>query len=454
MFEAFVITLREGVEAALVVCVLLAYLDKTDRPALRRPVLWGFAAAVGASAGIGALLLALRVDPENETLEGILFLVSAVFVASMAIWMWRHARTMKREIEARVERLAATPAASAGLFLFTFLMVGREGVETVLFLAATTLSSEAVWTLLGGLAGIGVAIALGVSFFRGSRRIDLRRFFGVTTAMLLVFVVQLLVGAFHEFLEAGVIRPADPAAAMAVVGPLVRQSALFILAIIALPFALVAWQALRPPEPAPPAANPAEERKERAMTRSERTGRAAFSLLAVVAILAIGGRFLYARRGLELSPTAMLEARDGAVRVDAAGLPEAQLARYGLLSDDRVIRFLAYRVGDDVRTVFDACAICQDQGYVQQGESLICRNCLAEIYAPTLGFEGGCNPIPLRSAREGPFVVVRLSDLEARRDAFAKLPEGRCAHCGMTIKLVSPSQTTCDMPECRAQEGR
>lgn len=453
MLEAFVITLREGVEAALVVCLLLAYLNKTGRPALKKPVLLGFAAAVAASLGIAAVLKLKGIDPQNEKVEGVLFLVSAFFVLSMAIWMHLHGRKLKREIEEKVEAIAAKPtgAQAFGLFLFTFLMVGREGVETVLFLAASTLSTEAVMTLVGGLAGIAVAVFLGIAFLKGSLRIDLRKFFAVTTIMLVIFAVQLLAGAFHEFVEAGVIKFSDPALYMAYVGPLVRHSTIFVIAVILLPFALVAWHALTAPAPATAAANPAEERKQRAMTASERGWRLGFATLAIVAIVALGGRHVYASRSLELSPTMMLEPREGVVRVSLASLKQGELGRYGVTSVDRVVRFIVYRTKDGAKVAFDACLLCADKGYVGGETHVQCLNCLAEINIDTLESGGGCNPLPLPREITASEVVVRVSDLEAKREFFATLPEAECPGCKMKFKVGRPGQRTCGMKECEGK---
>ncbi|MBI2933355.1 MAG: DUF2318 domain-containing protein [Planctomycetes bacterium] len=452
MFESFVITLREGVEAALIIGLLLAYLTKTNRAALKGPVLWGFATAVGASVALAVVVRLLEIDPEKY--EGAILAVSALLVVSMVIWMHRHGRRLKAEIEQKVETLSSAPgpAQKFWLFLFAFLMVGREGVETVLFLSAASLSTQGTLTIIGGLAGIAIAILLGVALVKGSLRIDLRKFFGVTAVMLLIFAVQLLAGAFHEFIEQKQLIVARPDQVMAVLGPLVRNSAIFIIALLALPFALIAWSALRAPACPPMAAdNPAEARKQRALHASERTWRLAFSTLAIVVVAAIGTNFVYASRGLELTPTTLLEPREGAVRVALSSVKEGELARFGIFSVDRVVRFIIYRGADGPRTAFDACLICFDKGYVQQGEHLICLNCLAEIFAPTIGLEGGCNPIPLTSTTQGDEIVVRVSDLEAGRNYFEALPEGVCKGCGMVFKITRPNQTACDMPECQGK---
>ncbi|HET6202496.1 MAG TPA: Fe-S-containing protein [Planctomycetota bacterium] len=470
MFEAFVIALREGAEASLVVGLLLAYLEKSGRAALRRSVFAGLAAAAAASVGLAALLSRLGLDPENETVEGTLLLVSALLVGSLVVWMARHGRRLRGTIERKVEALAPDRTGRAprlGVFLLSFLLVGREGVELVLFLGAATLRAEGAPPLLGGLAGLALSVGLGIAFFRGSLRVDLRRFFRVTTAMLLVFAVELLALALHEFVEAGAIRPANPERYMSLVGPLVRNRVLFAAAMILLPLSLLLAGARPLADAAAPLPNPAEARKLRAQVRSGRFWRRGFAALASLALLALGVHAAVASRGLELSPATPLAPLDGAVRVPLGGLEERRLHRFGIELDGRIVRLLVWKNGADVRVALDACRLCRDQGYVQQGEHLICRNCLAEIHPPSLGAEGGCNPIPLPFRLGDEQLLVRLEDLESGKGWFAPSPgpELVCPTCAMRFRPEDSGGSierggrripVCGMETCRARatEGK
>src|SRR6201996_4471356 len=184
MFSALVVTLREGVEAALIVGITLVYLAKIGRPDLRRFVYYGLAAALfGSVAGAVALSYA----PINEDkVEGWVMLVAAVFVISMVIFMMRTARKLKGEIENKVGSLAGT-GSKWGLFAFVFLMVFREGIETVAILAGVSLNSTELMSFLGPLMGVGFAVVFGVMFVKGSVRIDLRKFFRVRAAGVFFF---------------------------------------------------------------------------------------------------------------------------------------------------------------------------------------------------------------------------------------------------------------------------
>lgn len=201
MIQAFVIVLREGFEAFLIVSVIVSYLQKTGRTSLLRPVRWGMAASLLLSAMLGTFLMQRGFDP---LWEGVLGLVAVALVSSLVIQMWRHARFLKRDTEAKLDTLAARPSpawAAWGVFLFTVLMVGREGVETALMLIQVR---DARFTV-GALGGLAVTAGLAWLWVRCSHLINLQLFFQVTSIFLLLFLGQVLIAALHELSEAGVL---------------------------------------------------------------------------------------------------------------------------------------------------------------------------------------------------------------------------------------------------------
>ena len=146
-------------------------------------------------------------DPEDPYLEGIILAVAGLFVITMVVWMWRAARGLKANVEGRLQSITSgrsNRASRLGLFALVFFMVLREGVETVLFLKAAALGSEAsAASLAGAFIGLALAVVFAVFFIRGSVRIDLRRFFRYTSVALLVLGAKLLLGSAHEFAELG-----------------------------------------------------------------------------------------------------------------------------------------------------------------------------------------------------------------------------------------------------------
>src|SRR3979411_1715054 len=202
MLQAFIITLREGVEAALIVGITLAYLAKIGRSDLRKTVYAALAAAFLGSIG-GALVIS-RLNWNQDVFEGWIMLAAAFFVVTMVIFMMKTGRKLKGEIEGKVGLLAGEDA-WIGLFFFVFLMVLREGVETVLILSAVSLNSTELMSFLGTLLGVLAAVAFGVLFVKGSVLINLQKFFRVTTAILFLVAAQLVIAGLHELSENGVL---------------------------------------------------------------------------------------------------------------------------------------------------------------------------------------------------------------------------------------------------------
>ena len=209
MFPAFVITLREGLEAFLIVAISLAYLRKSGRHALIPAVHWGIGLSVLLS--IGAAYLFSRAS--NQALwEGVLALVAAVLVASLIVHMWRHARQIKREIETHLEQSALQTGAKAfaGVFLFTLLMITREGMETAMLMGSLLFQVRAVDIITGAAAGTVCAAIVASLWSRYGHRVNLGLFFQVTAVFLAVFVVQLLIYGFHEMTEANIFPYSEP----------------------------------------------------------------------------------------------------------------------------------------------------------------------------------------------------------------------------------------------------
>jgi len=201
MLQAFVITLREGLEAFLIVAISLAYLRKSNRRELIPAVHLGIGASVLLS--IGAAFVFQRAA--NQSLwEGVLALTAAASVTTLTVHMWRTARKIKGDIEGHLRTSAAKSGLAAwlGVFLFTLLMISREGMETALLMGTLLTQIQAMTIIVGALAGTLAAAGVAMLWSRYGHRVNLGLFFQVTAIFLLVFVVQLLIYGFHELTEA------------------------------------------------------------------------------------------------------------------------------------------------------------------------------------------------------------------------------------------------------------
>src|SRR3954471_4639544 len=246
MGQILLVTLREGIEMFLIVAIAAAYLRKTGRAALLPAVAWGTATAVLVSVVLGVWLAELAVTPKWESL---LALVAAVLVISMVIYMLRAAKEMRRHIGARLEAVAqrADRAAWLGVFLFVVFMITREGMETAFITASLFRQTDTAHFALGAFAGLALAAALAWAWSRYGQRVNLALFFKVTSAFLALFALQLLVYAFHEATEAGLL-PLDNAywhVATEPYGPEGEYGALLTYALVLIPAAWVLVAALK-----------------------------------------------------------------------------------------------------------------------------------------------------------------------------------------------------------------
>jgi len=203
----YLIGLREGLEAALIVSILLGYVTKLDRRELKPRIWAGIGLAVVVALGVGAGLTFGTVDLSDDAQEGIggaLSVVAVGFVTWMVFWMVRNSRRLSATLRSDVDR--SLEGAGWGLVLLAFLAVGREGIETSLFIWTAVASTGTSWVaLLGAVLGIATAVLLGALISRGLVRIDLGRFFAWTGGLLVVVAAGVLSYGVHDLQEAGVL---------------------------------------------------------------------------------------------------------------------------------------------------------------------------------------------------------------------------------------------------------
>src|SRR5487761_1343028 len=391
MLPALLLSLREGVEAALVVGIVLVYLNRTGRRQLARHVWVGVALAVACS--FAAAVFLQRWQVSEDGFEGILMLAAAALVVSMIIWMNRIARRLRKEIEQRVETYVqkGERAAGWGIGFFVFLMVLREGAELILVLRAVELSIAGLQVWIGTGIGIALAVAVGLFFFQGTLKIPLGRFFAATSTILMVVAFQLTLAGLHELSVARWLPSSRQE--MATIGPIVRNEYFFFVVILGVAAIVVLreWFALR---------------------------YAAASLCLAV-ILSLTAEFVYTRASAKPPGAEALAASGNIVRIPLAEMSGVTVHFYTVNVQGTSFRFFVLRKPNgDFATALDACQICGSIGYRQEGSVLICRNCGAPVNAAEIGSPGGCNPIAFKSHVEGTNIVV---DLSAITDAASEI---------------------------------
>lgn len=204
MFPSILLSLREGIEAALIIGIIFGALNKINQEELK-PIVWrgvGIAVALSFMFGLGLNLLGMEFSGQfEEVFEGLAMLLAAAVLTWMILWMQRRGSEIQRDLEVRTAQATMNRGSSA-LFILAFLAVLREGVELALFLMAAQMASDPISVLVGAALGLGGAILLGWMIFAATSRLNLRQFFQTTNILLLFFAAGLVALGVHELNEA------------------------------------------------------------------------------------------------------------------------------------------------------------------------------------------------------------------------------------------------------------
>jgi high-affinity iron transporter len=204
MFPSFLLSLREGIEAALIIGIIIGVLTKINHQELK-PVVWRgvlLAVVLSFAFGIGLNVIGMEFTGQlEEVFEGIAMLLAAAILTWMILWMQGQGGQIQRELEAKTVQATFKGGVSA-LFILAFLAVFREGIELALFLIATRMASDTISVVIGAIMGLGAAVLLGWLLFASTRRLNLKRFFQVTNILLLFFAAGLVAHGVHELIEA------------------------------------------------------------------------------------------------------------------------------------------------------------------------------------------------------------------------------------------------------------
>jgi len=411
LLAAFLIALREGVEAALVVGIILVYLSRTGRAHLARFAWYGVATATALSLAVAMALERWRISEDG--FEGLMLLVAAFFVITMIVWMNRVARHLKKDIEQKVESYAvrAGRAAGLGIFLFVFLMVLREGAELALILRAVEMSTEGLQTWIGTILGIAAAVAVGVFFFKGTLRVSLHRFFAVTSAILMLVAFQLAVTGLHELSEARWLPSSKQE--MSLIGPIVNNEFFFFVFIFGAAALLILreWQSASHAKSAKEALGDAERRLVESQNRRAQRWMIASTVACLAVILVLTADFIYTHANAAPPASRPIAAVGNEVRVPLSEVQDSNMHLFTLNVDGQSLRFMVIKKPNGYGTALDACRICGAEGYRQDGQNVVCRHCGSAIYVPSIGGAGGCNPVGVPSHIDGGDLVMDVSAL-------------------------------------------
>jgi uncharacterized membrane protein len=295
-------------------------------------------------------------------------------------------------------------------------MVLREGVETVLILSAVTLNSSELLSLIGTLLGVAAAVLFGVMFVKGSVRINLQKFFRVTTVILFFVAGQLIISGLHELSENGVLPSSRRE--MAIIGPIVRNEMFFFVTVLALAALMVLFEMKRR-QPLAVTASPAERRKQLWSARRERFWMIALYASSFVFITLVTAEFIYAKSVSALSPATEVTFVNGQLTIPKKTIYDGDLHRFQAKEKGVEVRFWLYQKPDGkVASVLDACEICGAVGFYKSSNGVVCKNCAAPINPQSVGMAGGCNPIPLKATETDDAIIISEAEVAAGSHHF------------------------------------
>lgn len=420
--QSIIITLREGIEAALAVGIILTYLNRLKRDDLKKGVYWGIGVAVVLSIVIAVVFHFIKFDPDNEILEGSMYLIAGIFVVSLIIWMNKASKGVSNEITGQLSQIVHKSAGQiAGVFFFTLFMVFREGVETVIFIYTLASGSSAITNVTGSIFGIILAAAFAYLFMKGSARIDISKLFKVLNIILYILVVRLFAGAIHEFGEKQLI-PLGPSVAN-ILGYIVRDNSIILISMFLITLPLLMMVLSREKKDINDLSG-VEKRRRLAEMHTQRNIRIATISIIVAIDLLLGYEYIEALNKKVIDPVPKkVEVKGEDVRLPVSDLGENVLNKYSYTTDDgKVIRFVLIKRKDGtIGSGLDACMVCGSKGYYQEygnEENITCRNCNAPISISTVGFPGGCNPIELKTEVKNDQIIIKAEDLLKSKKEF------------------------------------
>jgi len=296
----------------------------------------------------------------------------------------------------------------------------REGVELALILRAVELSTEGLQTWIGTLAGIAAAIAVGVFFFKGTLRVPLHRFFAVTTLILMFVAFQLALTGLHELSEARWLPSSKQE--MALIGPIVRNEVFFFVVIFGAAALLILreWQSASRAKASKDAGNDAERRLLESQNRRAKSWMMAAAVACLAVILVLTADFAYTRANSAPPASRTIAAVGNQVRVPLSEVQDSNMHLFTVEIGGQSLRFMVIKKPNGYGTALDACRICGAEGYRQDGQNVVCRHCASAIYIPSIGDQGGCNPVGVPSSIDGSDLLM---DLTALAKAGSEVPK-------------------------------
>ncbi|NOU82192.1 DUF2318 domain-containing protein [Paenibacillus sp. LMG 31459] len=426
MLKATAITLSNGFEIALIISVLMVWLRHTGNSRFSKWIYSGTAAS--AVIGWAVLYLLKWSGPKKESFTGWTMAVSFIMEIALLIWIIR-----ERKLHARKNNEALLLWSRGGVrtvficlttVCLTVLPVMRilQFPSNIFIQTYSVVNTELILKFTGGLLGMVCSLMFGLSFVRSTRTLSARSSVAGSVLLLAAMMLNQLFTVAQILFARGVF-PLTPVT-MKILIPVINNMDKYLYVLLAASFiwtVTVLLSFIRRQEKLSETWNPAVQRKFKARVRNDKRWLAAIATLMVLVPALLSVEAVLANQTIELSPAEPVtpDASQHIV-IPQASVNDRNLHRFGYTAaDGTIVRFIIIRKSETMYGIgFDACKICGSSGYYQKGNKVICRKCDVIMNIPTIGFEGGCNPIPLAYHMDKGNLVIASSDLEKETATF------------------------------------
>lgn len=423
MLATMATILKSSLEAGLLLVLFLIGLSKAGLNKQKTAVYVGL---IGAA--ISAVVFVYGVDffGDREVFEGYLAFAASVTAGGFGFWIWRQLPLTGAEdivtIQKRPVLTTIIVTLASGIIILGKMVELVLFPSSLLLMSSNLLNTEVVLKIAGALLSLIVTAIFVFIFLRIEGRITRREFVLYSFAALLIVIFRQVITGLQVLFATGVLPLTTWA--VTIIAPLINSYyPLFFYTLVGLTLVLWVLVGRRVNKAYPDtsaAPNAAQKRKLLAGFYTEKRWLRVLGFCLFTVVLILGGNIAFANKSVKIEPPTPVAAQGGRILIPLEQVNDGKLHRYAYLTPQGVeTRFIVIKKGENLfGTGLDACDICGNAGYYQRGKELICKNCDVVINIPTVGFPGGCNPIPIKNKTDGSNVEISAADLEAKQEVF------------------------------------
>ncbi|MBM7624736.1 Fe-S-containing protein [Sporohalobacter salinus] len=425
MLETLIMTLKYGLELAILSGVLFGFIYKTKQKKLS---LYGYGSlglALLFSILLAYSMVNLRIEKELKTL---LSFTGFILTVIMIGWIWRQ-KVIYQSISNTEDKLSRSSSFLSKVIIFIFGLYLGIKFETELLLFPTRITVDSMLTTgfntelllkyVGGVLGIVLAVGFTVVLIKAHKKMTVKQSRNLAILTYIVNLLRLGILSFYGLMIKDIIEVTPEL--ISKLAPFYNNIDYFFYLLLAVIVIQLLINAFRKKDlTTTEGLNPAQLRKVKAKFRNKERWAKAGVFMVSFLILLLGVNYIYANQSVKLTPAVKLEPSNGQFSIKKADLADGKLHRYSYQTEDgTVIEFFLIKKAEDAYgVVYDACEICGAAGYYQRENKVICKRCDVVMNKMTIGFPGGCNPIPMEYSTDKNSIQIEVDELVKRKEIF------------------------------------